>query len=339
MGRGPRKKKAAAEAASAAAAESAESAEPAAAVAEKSAGPGGAEGPPGGKRKPAKKRKAQEEEQEGPLDPVQAGKRIAAWVDDSKKQERWLASRGGGLAGFLADAPGSMILLRDFLPLEIADCVLAVLESLPEETWELSEHAKDEGAASHRFWSADVCDVPALAPLRGLFWSLLPKLRDEPTLPIFSCGRYGKSDFIGRHDDRAHVPFNGSENMFSRTVAAIWYLTRDWAAHDGGCLLDLQEADSNKPEARHVPIYNALRVFEVPHWHAVTAVTSERYRYSIFGWWHQKGKRYELPNAPSADSTASRGEGTRPKKKRKLARPRKVGAAPGGPAEGGSGEE
>jgi len=318
MGRGPRKRKAAADAAAAGA--------PGPAAEEEDADPVSEEAMPGKRRKVLKKRKAQDEAEEGPLDAAEAGKRLAQWTDDSKKQERWLASRGGGLEGYLAETPGQMVPLRDFLPLEMADCVLAILESLPEETWELSEQAGDEAAANHRFWSADVCDVPDLAPLRGLFWSLLPKLRGEPTLPIISCGRYGKSDFIGRHDDRAHVPFNGAENIFSRTVAAIWYLTRDWAASEGGCLLDLKESDNGMPEVRHVPKYNSLMVFEVPHWHAVTGVTSERYRYSIFGWWHQQGKRYELPGAPISASAATKGPGA--KKKRKVVRKvRKAGAA------------
>uniref|UniRef100_A0A7S4SU13 Fe2OG dioxygenase domain-containing protein n=1 Tax=Alexandrium monilatum TaxID=311494 RepID=A0A7S4SU13_9DINO len=316
MGRGPRRPKGAA---GAAAVPAAETAEPSAAT--KDVDPSAANGLSRQTKRP--KRQKLEEADEGPIDPAKAGKRIAEWVEDSEKQERWLASRGGGLEGYLTDSPGCMVRLRDFLPLEIADCVLAVLESLPEETWELSERAGDDAAASHRFWSADVCDVPALAPLRGLFWSLLPQLRGKPTLPIFSCGRYGKSDFIGRHDDRAHVPFDGPGNVYSRTAAAIWYLTRDWAALDGGCLLDLHEEDSGKPKATHVPVYNALMVFEVPHWHAVTAVTSERYRYSIFGWWHQPGKHYELPGVALSSSIATTGAGTRPRKKRKMAHGRK----------------
>mmetsp|Transcript_356 Transcript_356/g.1196 ORF Transcript_356/g.1196 Transcript_356/m.1196 type:complete len:331 (+) Transcript_356:115-1107(+) len=326
MGRGPRRPKQASDAAAAA-----EAAEPPAAP-EQSAGGGDEEGPLARGPKQRLKRRRQQDTDEGPLDPVKAGERLAEWVDDSKKQERWLASRGGGLEGFLTGAPGRMTLLRDFLPLEMADCVLAVLESLPEDTWELSEQAGDGTAASHRFWSADVCDVPALAPLRGLFWSLLPKFHGEPTLPIFSCGRYGKSDFIERHDDRALVPFMGAHNMYSRTVAAIWYLTRDWAPREGGSLLDLQEADAGKPEARHIPIYNGLMVFEVPHWHAVTAVTTERYRYSLFGWWHQQGERYDSPGASLSASTTAKGTGKRPRKKRKVARGKKAAGSSSRPA-------
>lgn len=61
-----------------------------------------------------------------------------------------------------------------------------------------------------------------------------------------------------------------------------------------------------------MPIYNSLVAFEVPHWHEVTAVSSERYRYSIFGWWHQQGERYELlaavPSAGTAGKPAKKGK-------------------------------
>ncbi|CAK9014709.1 unnamed protein product, partial [Durusdinium trenchii] len=89
--------------------------------------------------------------------------------------------------------------------------------------------------------SADLMDVPQLAPLRSVFWKMLPKLRGEPTLPIFSCGRYGASDFIGRHDDQALVPFFDDHTIYRRKVAAIWYLTKDWTETEGGCLVDLKE--------------------------------------------------------------------------------------------------
>ncbi|CAK0837308.1 unnamed protein product [Prorocentrum cordatum] len=134
--------------------------------------------------------------EEGELSPERAARRLAAWAEDAARQERWLASRGGGLEAPLLGAGGGILRLRDFLPLEAAENTLRVLEALPESVWSLSEQGGDANAAEHRFWSADVADVPQLAPLRGVFWRLLPTLRGEPTLPIFSCGRYGASDHI-----------------------------------------------------------------------------------------------------------------------------------------------
>eukprot|EP00435_Cladocopium_sp_Y103_P043429 s2442_g12.t1 len=223
-----------------------------------------------------------------------AARRLSCWADDAQRTQRWLASRGA-LEEPLVEAKGQILRFRDYLPLEMADNVLAILESLPEEAWQLSHHQNDKGAASHRFWSADVMDIPELSPLRSVFWKMLPELRGEPTLPIFSCGRYGASDFIGRHDDQALVPFFDDTTIYSRTVAAIWYLTKEWSEAEGGCLIDLGDQVKEK---QLVPIYNSLVVFEVPHWHAVSAVTSDRWRYSIFGWWHQKGDR-----RPSTEGT------------------------------------
>lgn len=245
--------------------------------------------------RPAKKRKTNKPEAPT-LKEIE--KRITAWAEHSSKVERWIASRGG-LEPALESTPRGILRFRDFFPLEIADLALTALETIPEDVWELSEQGGDDAAANHRFWSADLTDVPCLGPLRSVFWQLLKTYKDEPTMPIFSIGRYGATDHIGRHDDRAHVPFFNDGNIFSRTVAGIWYLTRDWSESHGGCLRDL-EKPSGSSDSEFVPLYNSLVAFEVPHMHEVTKVTSDRYRYSIFGWWHQKGKRYELQPAPRA---------------------------------------
>eukprot|EP00933_Yihiella_yeosuensis_P042702 TRINITY_DN37355_c0_g1_i1.p1 TRINITY_DN37355_c0_g1~~TRINITY_DN37355_c0_g1_i1.p1 ORF type:complete len:331 (+),score=93.32 TRINITY_DN37355_c0_g1_i1:88-1080(+) len=259
-------------------------------------------------------------DEEGPMTLEAGAKKIAAWADNETRFQRWMDSRGGGLEERILEAGGRIIRLRDFMPGEVADSALAVLQNLPEEAWDLSEQAGEEQAANHRFWSGDVVDIEELAPLRNVFWKMLKSLRGEPTLPIFSCGRYGSSDFIGRHDDRAHVPFFGDDNIYSRTVAAIWYLTKDWSEQDGGCLIDLQ-AKKDSPDRKLVPIYNSLVVFEVPHWHAVSAVISKRQRYSIFGWWHQKGQRYDLPGlvpeASKSEKVAKKGKKVIKKKAKK----------------------
>merc|ERR1712232_338243 len=92
-------------------------------------------------------------------------------------------------------------------------------------------------------------------------------------------------------------------------VAAIWYLTKDWKEEFGGQLVDLQATEGSAEAKAMVPIYNTLVAFEVPHWHEVRAVSANRYRYSIFGWWHQQGKRYELPGEiPCAIKSVKRGK-------------------------------
>lgn len=44
----------------------------------------------------------------------------------------------------------------------------------------------------------------------------------------------------------------------------------------------------------YVPEFNSIVAFKVPRYHEVTAVTSRRPRLSIFGWFLQPGKLYEL---------------------------------------------
>ncbi|CAE7816433.1 Prolyl 3-hydroxylase OGFOD1 [Symbiodinium microadriaticum] len=294
MGRGPRKR---AKAAAAAATQ---------AAATKETGPE-ADAEPSEPAPKKRRRQAEAGEESGDemLTVDRAASRLSRWAEDEAKQQRWLESRGGGLEGRLEENGASILRLRDFLPLDMAECVLTLLKSLPEEAWELSQRSEKE-AAQHRFASADVMDIPQLAPLRSVFWKLLPSLHGEPTLPIFSAGRYGEADYIGRHDDKAHVPFFDGNTIYSRTVAAIWYLTKDWDESDGGQLEDLEEGPDD-PNRRLVPIFNSLVVFKVPHWHAVTAVTAKRPRYSIFGWWHQKGKRYDL------DASTEGGKAKKPK--------------------------
>lgn len=252
------------------------------------------EDPEGEEESEEEEREKSEEEVPAKEPSSRAAKAIATWADNTAKVERWLETRGGALGPQLEGLEGGLLRLRDFFPKDIADATLRVIESLPESAWELSEAAGEDDAARHKFWSADLTDIPDLLPLRSVFWGLLKNFRGEATLPIFSIARYGASDNIGRHDDRAHVPFFSDTNIFSRTVAAIWYLTREWSEEDGGSFLDLGEKVA--PDAsKLVPVYNSLVAFEVPHMHAVSAVTGSRYRYSVFGWWHQKGKRYELP--------------------------------------------
>lgn len=250
---------------------------------------------PGPKRKRKRRRSPCPDE---PQVPISGDRRSwKDWADDSDAVRSWIASRKPGLEKSLEG--GGLVRIESLFPPEVARGVLEVVESLPESNWDLSEQAGDDEAAKHRFWSADLIDIPELAALRSIFWQLLPKFKGEPTLPIFSAGRYGASDYIGRHDDRAHVPFFGDANIYSRTVAGIWYLTKDWTDADGGALIDY-EAKPGCAEER-LPSFNACVFFGVPRAHAVAPVVAERYRYSIFGWWHQQGRRYDLPGESCSD--------------------------------------
>ncbi|CAE8719464.1 unnamed protein product, partial [Polarella glacialis] len=103
---------------------------------------------------------------EGTLSRERAGKKLSEWAENESRLQRWLDSRGA-LEGRILEGNGSIVRLRDFMPLEIANSALAVMEGLPEKAWDLSEHGGDDDAARHKFSSADVVDIPELAPLRA----------------------------------------------------------------------------------------------------------------------------------------------------------------------------
>ncbi|EFJ52159.1 hypothetical protein VOLCADRAFT_120381 [Volvox carteri f. nagariensis] len=112
-------------------------------------------------------------------------------------------------------------------------------------------------------------------------------------LHAFSAAKYCKKDHIAQHDDRAYTPVkldNGRIITTSRTLAVIYYLTRDWREEYGGVLVDLEDPTAPPGEGRKVPRY-----------HAVTAMTTDRPRYSIFGWFLEPGKLYELYTGKEED--------------------------------------
>lgn len=82
----------------------------------------------------------------------------------------------------------------------------------------------------------------------------------------------------------------------------------------GGTLIDLVTGKE------YVPQFNSIVAFQVPRFHEVTAVTTQRPRYSIFGWFLKPGKLYELfsgseDNAPSSRKRRKVEKETKGKKK------------------------
>eukprot|EP00879_Flechtneria_rotunda_P029966 GHRR01032441.1.p1 GENE.GHRR01032441.1~~GHRR01032441.1.p1 ORF type:complete len:181 (+),score=69.31 GHRR01032441.1:51-545(+) len=88
---------------------------------------------------------------------------------------------------------------------------------------------------------------------------------------------------------------DGSIQLCSRTIACIYYLTKDWQAEYGGELVDLEAHGGPKV---HVPQYNSVVMFRVPRWHEVRPVIGDRPRYSVFGWFLEPGKLYDLNVSP-----------------------------------------
>lgn len=83
---------------------------------------------------------------------------------------------------------------------------------------------------------------------------------------------------------------------YTRVLACAFYFSRGWKRSFGGEFIDLEAKQG------HVPEFNTMVVFEVPHRHRVTAVQAPpgHYRYSVFGWWL----------LPDAEAAAARIQGT-----------------------------
>ena len=211
--------------------------------------------------------------------------------------------------------------ITGFLPPDVAAAASTMLAE--QEGWEDmddSEVADRSDSVSHSFKFAEPEDHPttigALADAVALLF--------EDLVPSFSVARYGRGDCIAPHDDKGHFDIEpkcgGLTVLHSRKVAGILYLSKGWKAKFGGALLDLEA------RAEHVPSFNTFIAFNVPRMHAVAPVLVDgRPRLSLFGWWLQSGKLYELDgdaqveyadlpevdHADAPEAVAPRGKGRR----------------------------
>ncbi|KNC84959.1 hypothetical protein SARC_02850 [Sphaeroforma arctica JP610] len=183
----------------------------------------------------------------------------------------------------LLEENDGIVKIPNVLPKEMADKVLHTLQNISEAEWHLAENGSaDKNYAtevSHAFMSAR--SFPNSDFVLDMFHDLLPL---SPAL--FSAGKYTKGHFIEAHDDRAYKEIGGE--TYSRDIACIYYLTKDWSEKDGGALLDMES------KIAHIPEFNSMIIFQVPRWHEVQPMVSDRERFSIFGWFLNPGKQYPL---------------------------------------------
>lgn len=187
----------------------------------------------------------------------------------------------------LVEESNGIVKLANFLPEVVAERILTTLQGIQEDGEWLATEAEPDSSQNniaHSFLSAKT--FPNSHAIFNIFEKLMPRLESS-----FSAGRYSAGHFIDPHDDRAYKEFYG--DLYSRSYAVIYYLTKDWTVEDGGALLDLE---TEKP---YIPEFNSLIVFKVPRWHEVEPVLSNRSRYSVFGWFFEPGTLYELQTSGS----------------------------------------
>jgi Rps23 Pro-64 3,4-dihydroxylase Tpa1-like proline 4-hydroxylase len=224
-----------------------------------------------------------------------------------------------------------LLVVKDFLPKEVAHGLLTYLESLDESEWILSTSEHDakmhdykngSGTTEHSFsacngiiLNSSKCaevhsetDTPSsamdkfLCILSASIHTAKLKLgnrTDDETLFTFQCGRYSAGHFIDPHDDSATEEIDGV--IYERDLAIVLHLSRDWHLEYGGLFADMEYI----PPHILVPQYNSLVLFKVPRLHQVTPIEKTargQKRYSIFGWALKKQKT--CPNSSNGSGSS-----------------------------------
>eukprot|EP00238_Polyblepharides_amylifera_P011596 CAMPEP_0196580980 /NCGR_PEP_ID=MMETSP1081-20130531/31818_1 /TAXON_ID=36882 /ORGANISM="Pyramimonas amylifera, Strain CCMP720" /LENGTH=348 /DNA_ID=CAMNT_0041901043 /DNA_START=76 /DNA_END=1122 /DNA_ORIENTATION=+ len=260
-----------------------------------------------------------------------------AWLRSEEKVTAWLNQYN--FKELLQQGQG-IVHIQNFFPESVAESILRRIEGVPQASYEAASSEKYD-SVEHRFSLAEMDNDDFLLDISKVLWRMMPS-----TLPNFSIGRYSKNDHISPHDDKVLEQYTRKEYQekmgkylgcdpkdvpltkalktnheidFSREVALVYYLNKDWKTDFGGLFIDL-EAD--KP---YLPEFNNLVAFTVPRMHGVTPVVSKsksnpRKRYSIFGWWLVEGRLYDDEDdiyGEKASSLAKKAGGKQKKTQRK----------------------
>ncbi|CAE7677794.1 luxQ [Symbiodinium sp. CCMP2592] len=214
---------------------------------------------------------------------------LANWLGDEAALRAWTEHRREEIIPQLAS--WSLVRVRDFVPQPVAEEALRIAEELAEEDWRQTAPVEADDAV-HRFRYRGLNETgEAFNALQKALEGLIPAIRSAPTRAEFRFGRYGPSDFIDTHtDEGTYAAFVDDPSLYSRRIALIWYLTKNWTCADGGVFID-DEPDCVGGGAEVVPRFNEAVCFLVPRCHRVSpVVATDRFRYSLYGWWYTRGE-------------------------------------------------
>jgi 2OG-Fe(II) oxygenase superfamily len=201
------------------------------------------------------------------------------------------------------------------------------------EEWSTSSASSDRegnnstygaGSTDHQFRASNCThDNPYKKDFERLY-EVIASLLPNKAHHAFQAGKYTEGHFIDAHDDAAYLDVccksatsssGGKATILcSRDVAMVYYLTKDWTSANGGCFVDLAGGEIVCPE------FNTCILFHVPRLHRVEPVLLGHVRYSIFGWFYEKGRLYELDHYEEENdkSNQSKIKDKNAKKKKKL---------------------
>lgn len=194
-------------------------------------------------------------------------------------------------------------------------------------TWTTSSALNDKdgnkssygaGSTDHQFQASSCLHDHTHKKDFKRFYEIIASLLPKKDHHAFQVGKYTEGHFIDAHDDAAYldVPdiadkaLSKTTILCSRDIAMVFYLTKDWSADNGGCFIDLVGGEIITPQ------FNTCILFHVPRLHRVEPVLNSCVRYSIFGWFFQKGRLYELDTGQEK-KTVNNGEKSSTKKRKK----------------------
>lgn len=208
------------------------------------------------------------------------------WIDSYEDVSGWMQQYD---IDEMMDQAQGFARITNFLPPKVAEGALAWLQTLPPSAWAPKKSADtDKDDVNHHFLITKAKAEDPLARVHRVLSLLLPgKLHN------LSAAKYTHGHGISDHDDRAYQQVlmeDGNVVLASRDVAVIWYLTKDWDVSCGGLLVDLGSGEPGGTTI--VPEFNSLIVFRVPRSHMVTPMTTDRNRFTVFGWFLEEGDIY-----------------------------------------------